>query len=96
MTGIIADRLISPQTAPLKLPQSHGTQERNRVRGVKRNVATNPAIFGETYFGLTAPTTTSGIPPALILQKPVDQGQSVQCLVVASFFCPVTGLKERC
>jgi choline dehydrogenase-like flavoprotein len=58
---IIADRRIRPETAPLNLPQSHGIQERNRVRGVKRNVATNPAIFGETHFGLTAPTTIWGI-----------------------------------
>jgi hypothetical protein len=35
--------------------------QRNRARGVKRNVTTNPAIFGETHFGLTAPTTISGI-----------------------------------
>jgi hypothetical protein len=80
----IADRRIRPETAPLKLPQSHGTQERNRVRGVKWNVTTDSAIFGEIPFGLTAPTTISGFPPALILKKQVDQGQRVQRLVVAS------------
>jgi hypothetical protein len=42
---------------------------------VKRNVTTNPEIFGETHFGLTAPTTISGFPPALILEKQVDQGR---------------------
>jgi hypothetical protein len=35
----------------------------------------NPAVLGETHFGLTAPTTTPGFLPALVLKKQVDQGR---------------------
>ena len=56
--GRRSDHRISPETAPLKLPQSHGIAG---SRGVERSVAMNPAIIGETHYGLTAATTIWGI-----------------------------------
>jgi hypothetical protein len=71
--GIAANGRISPETAPLKLPQSHGASERNRAREVKRNVTTNPAIWGETHFDLTPPTTISRISTC---SRPKETGRS--------------------
>jgi hypothetical protein len=47
--------------------------QRNRAVGVKRNVTTNPSIFGEIHFGLTAPTTISGISTC---SRPKETGRS--------------------